>query len=58
MTSSSDRKDDEKLVATNLKNKEIFVLVCWDFPEMNGVYENLIVSFGILKFFVLTKIRQ
>ena len=33
MTSSSGRKDDEKLVATNLKNKEIFVLVCWDFLD-------------------------
>ena len=40
MRSWSDWKDDEKLeaalrslVATNLKNKEIFVLVSWDFPD-------------------------
>ena len=51
MTSSSDWKDDEKLeaalrllIATNLKYKEIFGLVCRDFPD----YE----------FFVLTKIYR
>ena len=37
MTSWSDWKDDEKieaaLIVTNLKTKEIFVLVCWDFPD-------------------------
>ena len=42
MTSWNDCKDDEKVeaalrsvVATNLnlKNKEIFVLVCWDFQD-------------------------
>ena len=40
MTSCSDWKDDEKLeaalrslVTTNLKDKEIFSLVCRDFPD-------------------------
>ena len=33
MTSSSGRKDDEKRVATDLKNNEIFVLVCGDFLD-------------------------
>ena len=33
MTSSSGRKNDEKLVANDLKNKEILVLVCWDFLD-------------------------
>ena len=62
MTSWNDCKDDEKveaalrsLVATNLnlKNKEIFVLVCWDI--MNGIYERLIVGFRIMKFFVFVR---
>ena len=62
MTSWSDWKDDEKpeaalrsLVATNLKHKEIFGLVCRDFPDYE---EHFIVGFGILKYFILTKIYQ
>ena len=62
MASWNDWKDVEKLeaglrslVATNLKDKEILGLVC---RIMNGVYEHLIVGFGILKFFVLTEIHQ
>ena len=60
MTTWRDWKDTEKLetamrslVATNLKDEEIFGLVCRDFPD----YERR-VGFGILRFFVLTKIQQ
>ena len=65
MTSQSDWKNDEKLqaalrslVATNLKHKEIFSLAYRHFRIMNGVYEQLIVGFDILKFFVLSKIHK
>ena len=60
MTTWRDWNDTEKLetamrslVATNLKDEEMFGLVCRDFPD----YERR-VGFGILRFFVLTKIQQ
>ena len=46
MTSWSDWEDDEKVEAAGIS--EI----------INGAYEQLMVGFGILRFFVLTKIHQ
>ena len=65
MTSWSDWKDDEKveaalrsLVVTNLKNKKIFVLVCWDLPDYEWNLWTLDPGFWHIEIFVLTKIHQ
>ena len=61
MTSWSDWKDREKLeaalrslVATNLRDKEIFGLACRHFPDYKWSLWTLDCGFWYMKFFVLT----
>ena len=58
MTSWSDWKDDEKLeaalrslAATNLKHKEIFGLVCRDFPDFEWSLRTLDRGFRHIEIF-------
>ena len=60
MTSWSDWKDDQKLkadlrslVATNLKDKEIFSLVGWDLPYYEWSLRTLDRGFWLIEIFCI-----